>query len=75
MLCAHFGAPLVANRSTVPAKAKEKSGKKLVIVESPAKSKSIAKYLGEGFEVDASVGHIRDLPQPSELPAELKKLC
>ncbi len=57
----------------MPAKAKEKSGKKLVIVESPAKSKSIAKYLGEGFEVDASVGHIRDLPQPSELPAELKK--
>ncbi|MFJ6418127.1 type I DNA topoisomerase [Paeniglutamicibacter sp. NPDC091659] len=57
----------------MPAKAKEKTGKKLVIVESPAKSKSIAKYLGEGFEVDASVGHIRDLPQPSELPAELKK--
>ncbi|GER22454.1 DNA topoisomerase 1 [Zafaria cholistanensis] len=57
----------------MPAKAKEKTGKKLVIVESPAKSKSIAKYLGEGFEVDASVGHIRDLPQPSDLPAELKK--
>lgn len=57
----------------MPAKAKEKTGKKLVIVESPAKSKSIAKYLGDGFVVDASVGHIRDLPQPSELPAELKK--
>ncbi|RII43776.1 type I DNA topoisomerase [Galactobacter valiniphilus] len=57
----------------MPAKAKEPTGKKLVIVESPAKSKSIAKYLGEGFVVDASVGHIRDLPQPSELPAELKK--
>ncbi|MGP5395672.1 type I DNA topoisomerase [Arthrobacter rhombi] len=57
----------------MPPKAKEKSGKKLVIVESPAKSKSIAKYLGDGFIVDASVGHIRDLPQPSELPAELKK--
>jgi DNA topoisomerase-1 len=49
------------------------TGKKLVIVESPAKSKSIAKYLGDGFVVDASVGHIRDLPQPSELPPELKK--
>ena len=57
----------------MPPKAKEKTGKKLVIVESPAKSKSIAKYLGDGFIVDASVGHIRDLPQPSELPAELKK--
>ncbi|MCG7304062.1 type I DNA topoisomerase [Pseudoglutamicibacter albus] len=52
---------------------KNKTGKKLVIVESPAKSKSIAKYLGDGFVVDASVGHIRDLPQPKELPAELKK--
>ncbi|MFD1213251.1 type I DNA topoisomerase [Arthrobacter sp. GCM10027362] len=57
----------------MPAKARDKTGKKLVIVESPAKSKTIAGYLGEGFEVTASVGHIRDLPQPSELPAELKK--
>lgn len=52
---------------------KAKTGKKLVIVESPAKSKTIAQYLGDGFEVDASMGHIRDLPQPSDLPAELKK--
>lgn len=44
-----------------------------MIVESPAKAKTIAGYLGEGYDVEASVGHIRDLPQPSELPAEMKK--
>lgn len=49
------------------------AGRKLVIVESPAKARTIAGYLGAGFDVEASVGHIRDLPQPSELPAEMKK--
>jgi len=49
------------------------SGKKLVIVESPAKAKTIGQYLGPDFEVLASVGHIRDIPKPSELPPELKK--
>ncbi len=47
--------------------------KKLVIVESPAKAKTIGKYLGDHYEVMASVGHIRDLAQPRDLPAELKK--
>ena len=46
---------------------------KLVIVESPNKVRSIAGYLGPEFDVEASVGHIRDLPQPSELPATMKK--
>ncbi|NIJ04240.1 type I DNA topoisomerase [Frigoribacterium faeni] len=47
--------------------------KKLVIVESPAKAKTIGQYLGSGYEVLASVGHIRDLVEPKNLPADLKK--
>ena len=47
--------------------------KKLVIVESPAKAKTIAQYLGDGYEVQASVGHIRDLIEPKNLPPQLKK--
>lgn len=46
---------------------------KLVIVESPAKAKTISRFLGSEYDVEASVGHIRDLAQPSELPAALKK--
>src|SRR5215469_2220647 len=39
--------------------------KGLVIVESPAKAKTIQKYLGTGYEVEASFGHIKDLPKKS----------
>ena len=49
------------------------SGRKLVIVESPAKAKKIGEYLGKGYDVDASVGHIRDLPSPRDMPADMKK--
>src|SRR6202522_697619 len=45
--------------------------KSLVIVESPAKAKTIEKYLGKGFEVRASIGHIMDLPK-NEIGVELK---
>ncbi|MFM7525267.1 MAG: toprim domain-containing protein, partial [Actinomycetota bacterium] len=46
----------------------------LVIVESPAKAKKIAGYLGNGYTVLASVGHVRDLAaRASDLPAEDRK--
>ena len=48
-------------------------GRKLVIVESPAKAKTIGGYLGKDWDVEASVGHIRDIPTPSEMPADIKK--
>lgn len=54
-----------------PSEASE--GKKLVIVESPTKMRSIQGYLGDGYEVLSSVGHIRDLADKKDIPAELKK--
>ncbi len=46
---------------------------KLVIVESPAKARTIAGYLGRGYVVESSIGHIRDLPQSAaDIPTKLK---
>ena len=45
---------------------------KLVIVESPAKAKTIQKYLGKGYDVIASMGHVRDLPE-NRLSVDVKK--
>jgi DNA topoisomerase-1 len=49
------------------------TGHKLVIVESPAKAKTIAGYLGNGYVVESSIGHIRDLPQSAaDVPTKIK---
>ena len=47
--------------------------KTLVIVESPAKARKIGGYLGDEYIVEASIGHIRDLPQrAADIPKEVK---
>ena len=55
----------IAPKATTTKKptAKSSRGKSLVIVESPTKAKTLTKYLGRGFQVVASVGHIKDLPK------------
>jgi len=52
--------------------ARAKNGKSLVIVESPAKARTISRYLGKAYEVAASVGHVRDLPA-KELGVDVEK--
>ena len=53
----------MATRSTSKPAPKSGGTKHLVIVESPAKARTIGRYLGNGYEVKASMGHVRDLPQ------------
>src|SRR4051812_12812248 len=49
--------------------------RRLVIVESPAKARTIAGYLGPGFVVESSIGHVRDLPErAADIPANMKKV-
>lgn len=51
---------------------KSAKGKRLLIVESPAKAKTIGKYLGDDFVVVASVGHIRDLPKSNKKAVDIE---
>ena len=47
--------------------------RRLVIVESPAKARTIAGYLGQGYVVESSIGHIRDMPdKAAEIPAKYR---
>ena len=49
-------------------------GRRLVIVESPAKARTIAGYLGQGYVVESSIGHIRDMPdKAAEIPVKYRK--
>ncbi|MDA8320555.1 MAG: toprim domain-containing protein, partial [Actinomycetota bacterium] len=67
---------------TSPAERKSKAddrsaangSRRLVIVESPAKARTIAGYLGKGYVVESSIGHIRDMPgSAADIPAKLRK--
>jgi DNA topoisomerase I len=56
-----------------PGAASGNGGRRLVIVESPAKARTIAGYLGSGYVVESSIGHIRDMPdKAAEIPARYR---
>ncbi|MFC1525121.1 toprim domain-containing protein, partial [Planctomycetota bacterium] len=54
------------------AKPRKKKGISLVIVESPAKTKTLSKILGKGYKIESSYGHVRDLP-PKKMGLSIKK--
>jgi DNA topoisomerase-1 len=73
---AHTDTDAAGTAARKPSRARKNGsgdGTRLVIVESPAKAKTIAGYLGPGYVVEASIGHIRDLPRnAADVPAKHK---
>jgi len=64
----------VTTAKTPRSRARTPSGKRLVIVESPAKARTIGRFLGPEYVVESSIGHIRDLPsKAAEIPENVKK--
>jgi DNA topoisomerase I len=60
--------------ASAKAKPNAKGGRSLVIVESPSKARTIAGYLGDGYVVESSIGHIRDMPdKAAEIPLKYRK--
>lgn len=69
-------APAVAKKAPSGTRTATAGGRRLVIVESPAKAKTIGGYLGAGYVVESSIGHIRDLPRnAADVPASHKHLA
>ncbi len=63
-----------ANGGARRANGRGRSGRSLVIVESPSKARTIAGYLGDGYVVESSIGHIRDMPdRAAEIPLKYRK--
>src|SRR5688572_6730415 len=64
--------PWAARSATLDRAGQAAVAHKLVIVESPTKARKIGGYLGQGYVVESSIGHIRDLPQSAaETPAKI----
>jgi DNA topoisomerase-1 len=73
LLDVKVGEVAAGTEETTDAPAGANGGRKLVIVESPAKARTIAGYLGKGYVVESSIGHIRDMPdKASEIPTKYR---